>query len=95
MLHRIIRFLAGRNNGLRNISEAATAKVGVRINLYNWTKHSTAQSYVEDGLTPEQVQIVLGSKSMNTVRQYTDLDKIEIRRALLDKVVQIRKVEEK
>ena len=61
----------------------------MKINLYNGTKHSTAQSYVDAGYTPEQTQIVLGSKSMNTVKQYTEMDKIEIRRALMDKVVPI------
>jgi len=29
-----------------------------------------AQSYVDAGYTPEQTQIVLGSKSMSTVKQY-------------------------
>lgn len=69
-------------------------EVGVEINLYNGTKHSTAQSYVDMGYTPEQTMLVLGSKSMNTVKQYTDMEKVEIRRALMNRVVQLRKVEE-
>ena len=47
------------------------------------------------GYTPEQTQIVLGSKSMNTVKQYAEVDKIEIRRALMNKVISIHKDKEK
>ncbi len=74
-------------SSLYQIWKKACDTVGVSINLYNGTKHSTAQSYVDDGYTPEQTMQVLGSKSMNTVKQYTDMEKVEIRRRLLDRVV--------
>lgn len=54
-----------------------------------------AQSYVDAGYTPEQTQIVLGSKSMSTVKQYCDMEKIEIRRNLLNKVVKIEEAKNK
>ncbi len=72
---------------LNRIWRDACKKVGVSINLYNGTKHSTAQSYVDCGYTPEQTMLVLGSKSMSTVRHYTEMDKVEIRRNLMEKVV--------
>ena len=74
----------------------ACAKVGVTISLYQGTKHSSAQSYLDSGYSFEQVMLVTGHKSMSSVKHYAHAE-IEHRRSLMERRVvplRARKVEE-
>lgn len=78
---------------LRNIWLEACKKVGVSLTLYQGTKHSTAQGYLDDGYSFEQLRVVTGHTSLASVKHYASAT-VEIRRGLMErKVVPLRKAE--
>lgn len=61
----------------------ACKKVGVTISLYEGTKHSTAQYYLDQGYSYEQLQIITDHASKESVKRYAHA-LLENKRALLD-----------
>jgi integrase len=74
---------------------AACKKVGIKIDLYHGTRHTTATDYANK-YTPEQTKILLGHKTVETTMKYYAKVNIETERALMTgKVVSLKKAEEK
>lgn len=71
----------------------AAEKVGVKIDLYHGTRHTTLTKYAnDDKLTPEQLRLLAGHSSVATTMKYYTNVSIETERALLaGKVVEIDK----
>ena len=79
---------------VRNIWLDACKKVGVTVTMHQGTKHSTAQSYLDDGYSFEQLRVVTGHASIASVKHYASAT-VEHRRSLLERrVVPLRKREE-
>ena len=77
-----------------NIWREACKKAGVTITMYQGTKHSTAQSYLDDGYSFEQLKEVTGHASIASVRHYATAT-VEHRRSLLErKAVPMKRREE-
>jgi integrase len=63
--------------------EACAKVVGVKITLYEGTKHTTAQAYLDAGYSHDQVQAITDHASIKSVKRYARV-KLENKRALLD-----------
>lgn len=76
---------------LSRIVRQACEKVGVKITLYALCKHTSTTKYLKDlHYSPEQVKILTGHASIQSVYQYMDVD-LEVKRSLLEgKVTKIR-----
>ncbi|OQC29188.1 MAG: Phage integrase family protein [Deltaproteobacteria bacterium ADurb.Bin072] len=68
---------------LDRLWKEACKKVGVQISLYEGTKHSTAQGYLDAGYSYEQLQIITDHASKESVKRYAHAQ-LENKRALLD-----------
>lgn len=60
-------------SALRRRWEAACAKVGVRIGLYNGTKHTLATEQIRRGTTERTLQAILGHADAKSTRRYARL----------------------
>ncbi len=61
------------NESLNGIWRKACEKVGVNISLYPGTKHTSCTNFIEDGGTPDELQILTDHANRQSVYRYAEI----------------------